>query len=166
MCVLFTAGGIISDEIGAFHPIGFGQHVQYVKDGGVQTGRVKSEYTCLSDGFPVVNVEAEGETSMMSVCLLTIDSNFDPNDNDGIINFNYDQNECGGNSIPIWKSPKKQAKILIRKDKQCDVFGITKRSRYVQVRFIHAIDGTGNCKIKMDDKEIDVRVKNLFAAPQ
>ena len=163
---LFTAGGIIPDEIGSFHPIEFGQHVQYAKGGDVRVGQVQSEYTCLKDGVPVVNVQGSDGTSMVRVSVLTIDLNFDPNDNGGIINFNYDQNECGGNSIPIWKSPTRNAKILIRKDKQCDVFALTNRNRCVKVRFIRAIDGTDKCQIKWNNQEHIAKPRDLFAAPK
>lgn len=159
MC-LNTAGGIIPDEIGCFHPIAVGQHVTYTKNGNIHTATVKSEYTCLGDGLPVVNVECHDGIRMAVIFKLTIDSSYDPNDNDGIINFNYNQKDCGGNSIPIWKSARKHDKILLRNNKECNL--ITKKRGYMKVRVIKSIHGTTKCTILLNNKHVEVNTEDLF----
>ena len=86
----------------SWHTIAVRHHVQYEKHGNIKIGIVKVEYTRLGDGLPVANAECYDETNMTFVSNLILDSNYDPNVNDGIINFNYNQKDRCGNSIPLW----------------------------------------------------------------
>lgn len=154
-------GGVIADEMDSWHPIAVGQHIQYDKHGNVKTGIVKSEYTCLRDGLPVVNVACNDGTSMMFVSDLILDLNYDPNVNNGIINFNYNQTDHGGNSIPVWKSAGRNKRILLATDEPCDIYLITKGFKYQKARFIETIDGTSKCIIKLDGKQFQVEIEKL-----